>query len=159
MPRDNQRSRVYSLDRRLQDLLKETVGSYHRNMSLKECEFLVTLCLAHAGLDINEPLEVKPGKGRRRPCGGSRGVNLPRFARHPEIVIHEAVHVIHARTFGWEVHEPHGAEFVRMLIWLLNKTYGLDTKRMLALAKEERVKVVSEKFIKELKDFAELKQA
>ena len=162
-PRDVQKAKCYRFDTQLQSFIYQKMkaddSTYKRaSLSLEECSLLAHMCLAHMGMEIDKPLKIKDGRGTRTARGGAWHLNLPLWARHPELVIHEIAHTVMARCWGLSKHQAHGPEYVRVLIHLCAKMYKLNESELVSVAKTKyNLKVAPSTFIKETKAKVKLK--
>jgi hypothetical protein len=126
---DFQRARVYRWE-------AEHVFPHSREqLSLEACRALVDA--AYRSLEpvlADEPGWSPPlvtdGRGRRHACGSRSVIKLPRWARHPAVVLHECAHGV--------APDKHGPLFVRVYIDLLEGFMALDRadlERSLAAAR------------------------
>lgn len=135
--RDNQRSRVYAFER------AATNGGVYRSAweSLDECErFLRPIWRAERGrlgrAKVDMPSIVRPHRGQRSAIAHSYEfkITLPKWARNPWVVLHEAAHHLTPRD------EAHGPRFFGVLIGLVARHDGRDAAELMALADEMGVK-------------------
>jgi len=133
--RDSQRSRVYRWER---EWLLEGP-----EMTLDECRALVEKVCRAFGRDAFPRL--KDGRGTRRAKATIGCISLPRWARRPQIVLHETAHTLLPRIVsvngGHYFLPPHGPEFVRLLIELLVRYHNEDRSELTRLARKEGIKV------------------
>ncbi len=135
--RDKQRSRVYAFER------AATKSQIYRSTweTLDECErFLRPIWRAERGrlglARVDMPSVVRPHRGQRRALANDYEfkISLPRWARNPWVVLHEAAHHLTRRD------EAHGPRFVGVLIGLVARHDGRDAAELMALADEMGVK-------------------
>ena len=129
--RDNQRSRVYAFEK------AATKGAVYRPVweSLEECQrFLKPIWRAERGrlgrARVEMPAILRPHRGQRRALAHDYGftITLPKWARNPWVVLHEAAHHLTNRD------EAHGPRFVGVLIGLVARHDGRDAAELMALA-------------------------
>jgi hypothetical protein len=134
-PRDNQRSRVYAFEGRIQaheaPLAWETVGEV--------AAWLKPIWRAERGrygrAKVPMPDVVPASWGQRSALAmPDHRLKLPRWARVPAVVLHEAAHRLTPRD------EAHGPRFVGVLIGLLCRHAGHDANELMALADEMGVR-------------------
>src|SRR6266508_2632211 len=122
--RDSQRSKVYAWERTVSN---DEQGA---EMSLEECAVMIRRALSWYGLS-GLP-RIKDGRGTRLARGSDRAINLPRWARRPRSVLHEAAHSV-VESFSTQAARSdsnprsarpawHGPEFVTVYIDILERT-------------------------------------
>lgn len=119
--RDTQRQKVYNWEN------TTFAGKHGETLTLNECTALVHKALRRYGIRSTVP--VKDGRGHRWARGGSHEIELPKWARNPVVVIHEAAHAV--VDFLERRHDvqvaAHGPEFVRVYVSLLD-VFGVKPK-------------------------------
>jgi hypothetical protein len=142
MARDSQRSKVYAWERAV---LPGTFTAGGKKISLTKCEALVKRIWRDQGR-VDPPPAISDGRGCKRAYTlEDTLIKLPRWARKPEVVIHEIAHaLLHRRRVAHDL-AAHGPEFVVQYIDLLEQYAGMDRDVLLAMAGEMRVKVDEEK--------------
>jgi hypothetical protein len=132
--RDSQRSKVYAWERTSSG--DEDPGE----MSLQECAEMIRRTRSWYGLSTLP--HVKDGRGTRLAWGNDRTINLPRWARRPRFVLHEAAHSVienfSARAPRGESNARsarpawHGPEFMTVYVDILERAQigrGADLRR------------------------------
>lgn len=134
--RDNQRSRVYAWEAAI---TKDAL--YQGTMkTLDEVEaFLKPIWRSERGrvgrANVAMPSIDRPHRGQRRALAyASHRITLPRWARNPWVILHEAAHRLTPRD------EAHGPRFVGVLIGLVCRHLGFDANDLMARADEMGVK-------------------
>lgn len=130
--RDNQRSRCYAWEERASE------GALHNPTwdTLEECEaFLKPVWRKERGrvgrAKVPVPTFSRHLWGQSRATASSGHVlKIPRWARNPWVVLHEAAHRLTPRD------EAHGPRFVGVLIGLLARHDNRDAAALMALADE-----------------------
>lgn len=114
-PRDSQRSRLYKWEQRLRREHRDTTP---QEMSLDDCDRLIARAYRVYGLKWSG--RTVAGKSERHSATGSRfQVSLPRWARQPIVVLHEAAHgILNTLEERGDYRAPHGPEFARIMIEL-----------------------------------------
>lgn len=125
--RDSQRSAVY----RWGSALAEKYPRLHRELTLAECEELVFRVWDDYRTGT-EPPEVLDGRGRRRACATRWRIKLPRWARRPDVVLHEVSHALGPGGPG------HGRAFARLLLELLNRYEGVPIREARAIGMNQK---------------------
>lgn len=137
MARDSQRSKLYAWERKA--LFPDEKD--RRFLSLAECEDLIVRAWRRYGIAWPPP---KVGDGRRRTGACySRAfhmVKLPRWARFPEVVLHEVAHAIVGHHARRDI-SSHGPEFLRVYIELVAIFLKKDAGEMKKSARGARLKV------------------
>jgi hypothetical protein len=134
--RDNQRSRVYAWEKRI------TKGAHYSGTlaTLEECtEFLRPIWRAERGRYGRARVAMPPIE---RPAWGQRSaiahdchrITLPRWARNPWTILHEAAHRLTPDDEG------HGPRFVGVFIGLVCRHMGYDAEELMSTADEMGVK-------------------
>lgn len=129
-PRDTQRSKVYSLH-----------FGPQTELTLAECERLIKD--AHTAYGLVWGGRVHHGGGTRTARGGPSRINLPKWARKPDTVLHETAHAILSRKF-YDDHAWHGPEFVRVWMNLLEAAKVVKSAEFRREATLKKVKVSRE---------------
>lgn len=130
-PRDTQRSKVYSLRFGPQD-----------ELSLAECERLIKNAFTAYGLVWRG--HIHDGGGTRTARGGPGRINLPKWARRPDTVLHETAHAILMSKFYVNEYAWHGPEFVRVWMNLLEAAGVVKASEFRKAATLAKVKVSRE---------------
>jgi hypothetical protein len=134
--RDTQRSRVYAWERAV------TAGACY-SQTIKSVEevaaFLKPIWLAERGRygRANVPLpEIHHGHwGQRRALAYNyHRISLPKWARNPWVILHEAAHLLDRKNFD------HGPRFVGILIGLAARHLGHDADDLMEKADEMGVR-------------------
>lgn len=134
-PRDNQRSRVYDWEGRVPDY--DVSPSFK---TIDECaQFLTPIWRAERGrygrAKVPSPLVQRPHRGQTAALAyADHRITLPRWARRPSTILHEAAHRLTPRD------EAHGPRFVGVLIGLMSRHMGADAYQLMALADEMGVR-------------------
>lgn len=125
--RDQQRKRVYEWENsfRGDDL-----------MPLEDCAALIRKATKHYKLRMPR---VADGRGCRRALYADYKytITLPKWARSPEVTLHETAHLITGNLFRGA--PAHGREFVGVFMYLLSKYAGYDIKELAKSANEQGV--------------------
>lgn len=133
--RDSQRSRVYAWERR-------AVSDYADRPtfdSLEECEaFMHPIWRTERGrmglAKRAAPALSRNLWGKRNATAhGTTEIKLPKWARSPEVILHEMAHCL---THG----DRHGPRFVGCFIGLLARHHGQDANDLMPLADEMGVR-------------------
>jgi len=132
-PRDNQRSKVY----RWQDRVRLPCETFK---TLEECEaYLRPIWRAERGryghARVPLPIIERPAWGQRSAIAHEdHRITLPRWARKPDTILHEAAHRLTPADEG------HGPRFVGVLIGLMCRHLGYDADTLMAAADAMGVK-------------------
>lgn len=141
--RDYQRSRVYSLDERLEYAAKQVdVTTYEEGLDVAEVEKIVERCF-ELNLISGHKLEVRDGRGRRKSGGCADYITITRSHRNTVIVAHEIAHAVIWRFHGARGVPPHGAQYMAAYRAILLGLGVLDAETFDRLAKAERVDVAA----------------
>jgi hypothetical protein len=131
--RDQQKSKVYTWEQGFRD--KEA-----DKMSLAECKLLIKKAVSHYRL--KEP-RLADGRGCRNALYSAHKytITLPKWARMPEVVLHETAHLITGHLFREA--PAHGREFVGVFMYLLSKYTHHSNKTLAKSANDARVDFLS----------------
>lgn len=137
-PRDSQRRKVYNSEQ------AHSLWTWdaHQYESIQEVQEWVTkICntrwfknrfpnyaVIADSMFHKEGIKVLDGRGRRRPCGSTRGfIKLPKWSRSDLVILHEISHVVTRRK---NRHLPltafHGREFCANYLALVRRFLGKD---------------------------------
>lgn len=129
--RDFQRSRVYN---------SEFHHSHYKTlsidkMSIAECRDYIERIMRSRWWKSRMPnvwhLNLKDGRGTRRARGGRHGdgikINLPRWARHPIVILHEIAHTITPKSRY--IAASHGRQFCSNYLALIKRWVGHEAWR------------------------------
>jgi hypothetical protein len=135
-PRDNQRSRVYAWEKAVTNKFTDRPVF----ATLDECAaWLEPIWRAERGrlgrAGVNPPSIERPSRGQRRPLAHQdHRLTLPKWARNPWVILHEAAHRLAVSD------EAHGGRFVGILIGLVARHDGRDADDLMRRADEMGVK-------------------
>lgn len=129
--RDSQRSRLY----RAEGVQPRTP----QLSTLAECdEWLDRLITRRAfrnrwGGIVDSVPRLHDGRGRRHAAGSASGMWLPRWARRPDLLMHELAHVIVCRIgqSTGSAHAAHGWLFAQTLLEMTRIAFGAEQARLL----------------------------
>jgi putative metallohydrolase (TIGR04338 family) len=143
--RDTQKSRVYDAE----DLAQINLNGKCRGQTIANADLqaFVDKVLTKATVRRRWPSHGRPGGiTARLKRGGSaygkagvREIMLPLFARNEWVILHEIAHVLHNHPHD---EAPHGPEFVRIEMFLIEQALGKDAAQAFkAACKEKRVRI------------------
>ena len=119
--RDNQRSKVYEAERII----------FHRGQEFKNMKdinkYVNHICKSMFWKKLNGSLDidVKDGRGRRKPCAfNSYTIALPRWGRQEAVILHELTHTLISFNGYYLAH--HGNEFAKMYLNLVRHYMGRE---------------------------------
>lgn len=128
--RDSQRSAVYAWER----ALEERFPHLKTKMSLEECgELIARVWEDHR--PGQTPPQLGDGRRRRTACGSRHSICLPRWARHPSVVLHEVAHGLAAFVAPGPAHGP---GFARVFLDLLAHYAKIPANEARALAVHQK---------------------
>lgn len=134
--RDKQRSRVYAWEKAVTNAFTDRPLF----TTLDECAaWLEPIWRAERGrlgrAGVKMPDIERPSRGQRRPLAHhDHRITLPRWARNPWVILHEAAHRLAISD------EAHGGRFVGILIGLVARHDGRDAEELMRRADEMGVK-------------------
>jgi hypothetical protein len=142
MTRDFQRKKVYDWEW-AQPWWTEGNGTAQApRMTLNSCERLATKALKRYHC---RPVRIKDGRGTTYARGGVGVINLPVWARHPSVILHEVAHEIGGQR--WKM-DKHGPIFVRLFIQLIATYQKQDEKEVIRSARAAGIKVAGRQHVK-----------
>lgn len=120
--RDNQRSKIYTAGRII----------YHRGQEFKDMmavnKYVSHICDSQFWKKLNGALDIdiKDGRGRRKPCAfNSHTIALPKWGRQEAVILHELTHTL-VNFNGHDV-AHHGKEFAKMYLNLVRHYMGRES--------------------------------
>ena len=127
--RDQQRSKVYKWEQSFRDT---------KTMPLEDCAALIKKAVNHYNLRMPR---VADGRGCRRALYAAYKytITLPKWARTPEVTLHETAHLVADTLFLCNRGPAHGREFVGVFMYLLSKYAGYDIKELAKSANKHGV--------------------
>jgi len=142
--RDQQRSRVYTSDKALIAISKPLA-------TVPEIERYVRRVFGMKRVQDAYPEATSPrfwgrlpsvgdGRGRRRACGSSSGIKIPKWARNEAVVLHELAHTICLRMYDRRI-AAHGWQYCSIYLALTLHAMGREAHDVLKKAfRENRVR-------------------
>ncbi len=143
LKRDSQRSRVYNSEHH-HSLYQ---NNYSEKMTIDEVREFIEKIMRSRWWKVRMPddtyLNLKDGRRTRWARGGKHGseirINLPRWARHPIVILHEMAHTI--TPMDRCVAASHGRQFCSNYLALIKRWMGREAwLEMKGLFKNKRVK-------------------
>lgn len=140
-PRDSQRAKLYNAER--------IICAGQRFDHVNDVQTYVNKITNSRWWSVNFPLapkyiRVRDGRGRRSACAERHApiIKLPRWARTEFTILHELAHI----TLNGKNVPDHGREFARILLSMVGRWMGNNTKKSLrASYKEYGVKYCKQK--------------